>query len=468
MLGVCFLAGWVQVDLAARKSFNEDEAFQHVVTCPESYSSILIHGGKSQCSPPPLYYLLQKTYLKMVPKDERVPVTFRGLSLASGVATAGLLFWVVSHYLGFVPALFSALLLQSQPIFHQFSEESRPYAFWSLLFLGWLIALRTHRRASQFGLALGLTGVSAAGMLQAVGGWAGEAVARFFERRELEAAWKFFRPYVLPVILLLAVGVYYAWGGCPPVDSEWNLLQTRSPDLVLFVWRLLFPSGPLYYTGVLNAVVAFGLVLSVYRVLKRTHLSGSWEYSLGFQLFIQILIAGVAGVAVAVKGYFFVPRMFIYLVVVRALLGAIGLHAILSRIRSKTFLRVLLPGVAAGLIGLTVAKTAMMRNFLRQNNELETPFRVAEGIVPCGELLSAREVWMRKGLTAGQAANTWVAALQEQARCKNTPTQPPKSELKLLLNGPNHPGREYVVSQEADPETFEVYLVNGEPVPLSR
>ncbi len=463
------LALYLQCDLAQRKIFTEDEAFQHVVTCPESYSTIVIHGGLSQCSRPPLYYLLQKAYLGLVPFDEAMQVSFRALSLVSGFLTVFLMFGWIAARLEWASALFATLLLLSQPIFHQFAAESRPYAFWVLLYLAWLVILREGSRRSQAFLAASLTGVSAAGMLQALGGWLAEAFLVAVRTRTVRAAVTLLRPVGAVFFVLLAVGIYYSWHGCPPVPGGWNLLETRNPDLLLFVWRLLFPSGLFYYTWVLNGIVALGLIVAVFRAVRvQSKNDLAWEEALGFQLLAQLCIAFVIAVSVAIKGYFFVPRMFIFLVIVRSLLGAIGLHYLLLFLRQQwpAAARVWQRGIggfSSGIFLLILAKTFQMNAFLRENSEFEVTYHVSHELVPCSEWRTNGKVWMKKGLSAGEAMNTWVAAAKNLASCSSNP-----GVVHVVLNGPRNLGHEYFVSAHEPDGTFEVYRINGDEVVFGR
>src|SRR5262249_29836226 len=150
--------------LANRKLFWADEENAQTETCAQSYSQLLTRGARGQCSPEPLYYVLQKAYLKRLPTNDNILWTHRLLSLASAAACVALIGAAIGATLGLPAALVGALVLVSEPLFHRFAAENRPYMMWTFWFTATVLSaawLSSDRARARRYLAWCTLGVSA-------------------------------------------------------------------------------------------------------------------------------------------------------------------------------------------------------------------------------------------------------------------------------------------------------------------
>ena len=353
-------SAWVDTKLAERKFFWTDEGFAQSTTCSQTYTDLFLHGGQGQCSPAPLYYVVQKLAIGALGADKSVLIKFRVLSLFSAAACIGLLLFVLSRYLGYAAAVFACFLLISQPIFHQFAAEDRPYMLWTALFTALIFASvvlvnngRKPRKIEWLLLAflsLGLSAVSGAGMLQVSGILFVLLISPSIRNwklgvREALTLRSTLRPAYLIAFLSISIGLFYSNSSCGWWSGGNNLLETRDPQLVLNVLMLFFPKGSLA-TVFINLVVVLGMVstfayLMVPKLVDRR--GKSLSVLLGLQVGIQLVVAIVIGVLVALKGYFFIQRVFIFLIICRSIFGALGLYVLvewlLDRIPADSSLR---------------------------------------------------------------------------------------------------------------------------------
>jgi len=112
----------VDFALANRKLFWADEENALTETCAQRYSQLLTRGARGQCSPEPLYHLLQKAYLKRLATNDNILWTHRLLSLASAAGCVALSVAASAATLGIPAALVGGLALVSEPLFHRFAR----------------------------------------------------------------------------------------------------------------------------------------------------------------------------------------------------------------------------------------------------------------------------------------------------------------------------------------------------------
>jgi hypothetical protein len=344
------------VSLARQKLFWFDEAHEVLGACARPYASIVVDGPYDQCSPAPLYYLIQKSVVGHVGMSPSILTTYRFISISAAILTLLILHLGFSRYFGLSMALLALMVLSSRPDFFQFAAENRPYMLWLLLFTAALMLAssmahrewRNVRPVSKacLGIVLvALTLVSAAGMFQA---FLFLAALTLWHDPSDPRAWvtrRVFR-FQLPVALMCAAaGGYYALKACLDYYGMiWDLLATGNSQLVWDVLDLLYPlrlsschdrSNPCGLVSMtINVFVAAAVVILPFWWKRRMRLSEPLQFALSISLvsILQILCAVFLGILVARAHYFFVPRLFLYFLSLRAALAAAGAYFCMSLI----------------------------------------------------------------------------------------------------------------------------------------
>ncbi len=356
-----------------------DEGNEIVNSCSKSYSYMLIHGASAQCSPAPLYYVLQKIVVSHVPLYGKIILyLFRVLSIVSAGLSLVFLFFGFTKYLGLSWGLFALLLMNNQAIFHSFGAENRPYMLWvfvfsatliivsSLVHIPWNQVTITSKINLAF-LALALTLVAGGGMIQTVGFLATFLV---WEESLKVRQWikhPSFKFLFAATSVSCAVGIYYAVHGCLQYDGlKWDLLKTGDWSLIRGVFSLLWPlpqdtglviflrtgdwtpirnvisplwpiQGSTLVTVLFNFFVLAGVAAPFWLWNNRKNLSEEKKFLLSVCVvsIIQICAAVVIGILVAAAHYYFIGRVFIYLIVLRAVLVVCGGYFCLSWMLEK-------------------------------------------------------------------------------------------------------------------------------------
>jgi hypothetical protein len=259
--------------------------------------------------------------------------------------------------------LFAVALLTIRHEFFQFAAESRPYMLWVFLFTASLMVVSSlaYRRwetvkagtkAVLALLLLGLTLVSSAGVFQALSFMA--LLSVWHHKSEGWRAWRDQRAirFQLPLAMLCGgIGLYYClMGGClTNYDGDkWDLLRTRSLALVTDVLRLIFPlslapcrdrTDPCGVVSVgLNVLVVVAVATLWLWWRKRATLPESKQFALSVILVSvgQIPCAVFVAILVVMTHYFFVPRVFLYLISLRAFLAAAGAYVCVRMILERS------------------------------------------------------------------------------------------------------------------------------------
>jgi len=339
---------------AGYKLFWFDEGNEILNSCAKSYSNMLIHGASSQCSPAPFYYVLQKFVVSHVPLDgKNILYFFRAISIVSAALSLVVLFLVFTKYLGVLWGLFGVFMLDNGQ-FRYFGTESRPYMLWIFVFSATLILVSSlvHKPWNQVSIAskiilvllgLALTLVAGGGMVQTVGFlatllvWDGSLKVRRWIK---QSSFKFL---FAVIAVSCAVGIYYAVQGCLQYDGlKWDLLRTKDwtllADVISLLWPLpssacrdyLDPCG--LVTGVFNFFLLAGVAAPFWLWKNRKNLSEEKKFlvSVGVASLVQIFCAVILGILVAKAHYYFIGRVFIYLMVLRAVLVVCGGYFCLS------------------------------------------------------------------------------------------------------------------------------------------
>ena len=328
-------------------------------------------------------------------------VGYRRVSLTA----AGLLLFATTlalhARLGAPWALVAAAALASPPLFAQYAAENRPYMSWLLLFALTLIVAaeagsrpwRETGRARRMALAvsaLSLSLVALPGALQAalacaLGGLSWRRRAE--DRREMRASlvWS-----LLLAGVCLALGVYFgARSPCRRYDA--GHLAFHWPDAA-GLWRpvlaLLWGEGTAGQIG--NVLLLVGLVAARRSPAARDPAPedaraaafASWlARGAAAQLGLTVLLA----VQVMRAGYYFVDRVFLHLIVCRALLVAVGGWWLVRWLeeRAGPSARLALQTLASGLAVFAVAMAFLT---LRARAEGAPIALTATAETPCADL----------------------------------------------------------------------------------
>ena len=346
---------------AGHKLFWFDEALEVLDSCGESYFSIAGHGAHNQCSPAPLYYLLQKFIVSHVGISEGILYSYRTISIVSAVLILIVVFFAFSNRIGSAWALVAVMVIINAEFF-RFAAENRPYMLWMFIFAASLMVVSSlaykpwdenslRSKVLLLLLMISLTLVAGPGMLQAFGFlavltvWQGLFDLRAWIRRPV------FR-FQLPVAILTGtIGLFYSLKACmadsPYSGSEWDLLTTGNWRLIFGVLKLLWPlplaSCTAYTdpcgaaTGASDLFVLVAVVAPFVLWKKRASLSETKKFLLAMSVtsIIQILCAVVIGILVARAHFYFIPRVFIFLIVLRAGLVVSGGYFFLSFVSEK-------------------------------------------------------------------------------------------------------------------------------------
>jgi len=410
-------------DVARAKPFWLDEGFEIAEACRHSYLSLLVTGAPGQCSPSPLYYLAQRLSVRSIDRfDEGIAVGYRRVSLLA----AGLLLFATTlalHLrLGVPWALLAAASLASAPAFARYAAENRPYLSWLLLFaLTVILAAEAAarpwretgraRRAAVAVAAVGLALVALPGALQAALAcslcglsWLRGAQ----DRREARAAlgWT-----LRLAAVCVALGLYFgARSPCREYDAgplafQWPDRTGRARPVLALVWG----EGIGGQAG--NVLLVLGLIAAL---RARDATQASWlARGLAAQLALSVLLA----VQVARVGYYFLDRVFLHLLVCRALLVALGGWWLLRWLEARAGppTRTALHTLATGLAVFAVAAAFLS---LRATAEgAPTPLAAATE-APCAELAGTL-VLDRPADTKDWAAgpNLIVRLARDRRRC---------------------------------------------------
>jgi hypothetical protein len=334
---------------ASHKLFWVDEALEIFHVCTEPLSATLINGAPGQCSPPPFYYLLQTLIVRSVAfTGESVLLSYRFISLAAAALCLALVLWFFSKKLGSAIGLLSLILLNGQPIFWHFSAENRPYMLWLFLFTALMFATVVltiqHPAISRklkiyfFIFAVLLTLVAGAGVVQLAGFCAVPFLWLALWKPKSRENVKTFKFLFATAFICLLIGLYYALHGCHSKSGEiWDLLQTRNYTLIKDVLALLWPTNRSPVTLLFNAFLLVGIASPFLLWKKRSICNEALRFSLalGFTAVIQLFVTVLLGFLVAYSHYFFIPRIFICLIILRTILVATGAWYCFEYIFSK-------------------------------------------------------------------------------------------------------------------------------------
>jgi hypothetical protein len=371
---------------AEHKLFWLDEGIEVLESCNQPYSSILLDGPANQCSPAPLYYILQKFVLSRATISEGILVSFRTVSIGSAVLTLLVLLFGFARHPGLSWGLLSLMVVTFGTQFGRFAAENRPYMLWVFLFTASLILTSSlaYRRWNEIGLGLkallgllllALSLVAGGGMIQAIGFLA--ILSIWPQSLDIR---KWTRGFAFKFQLAVAcattgAGFYYALKACTNYNGpgrSWDLLRTGDWQLLRHVIDVLWysqlpscgsrtdPCGVITAGFNLSMIVAAVLPFVVWKNRSQLTETGRFILSVSVASLVQIACAVIIGILVARAHYFFIPRIFIFLIVLRTALTVCGGYLLVmwlseklgkrfSFMRGERLQRLVLAGIVLGL-----------------------------------------------------------------------------------------------------------------------
>lgn len=298
-----------------------------------SFLKILLEGVRGQCSRSPLFYLFNKA---LFPAGDPPDTTyFRVLLRApTAVSAAFLLCLVVNTWKKFpLVGLLTAAYLFQEALFINHATEARPYILWLLMsyvFTVWFVrdffeANPSNKHYLRFAaLCIGLTLLATGSlfMICALLAW-----YLFFQRKNfLKMAC-----YLAPSI---AICFYYATmltcenhaSGSGIVYNVIFTVKNHDYTLIKAIIKLLIAPKDLPEVPINLGYAALAYLW--YRNPSEYRKEGKKILSL---VFIFTLAAIVTGIAVALKNYYFVSRLFIFILAARILIIGIVFTALYEK-----------------------------------------------------------------------------------------------------------------------------------------
>ncbi len=304
-------------------------------------------GIWGQCSPNPLYYVVQKNVVVPLLRghfNQSILWKYRFLSLVSGSLILVSTFGTVFCGLGSLPGILALFGLTNAGVFHLYSAESRPYMFWLLIFSASLllaIFLGVRKESSTASWQkIGLTALLLSlALVSGGGGVQGLAILTgilFLKPKE--------KKWILPIALSVAlVSWYYGRLACHYKSAgDLDLLETHNWALIRPVFEM-FWLNPFHAVGLLSdLLLVCGLFLPLSSFFMNKLDASEKEKDLirasHFHLWLQLGAGFTIGILVAINHYFFIGRVFIFLIFLKALALALGGFLLLRLMRMKTLI----------------------------------------------------------------------------------------------------------------------------------
>jgi len=379
LVGSILLAGtfFTIFQTAKHKNLWVDEKNEASQLCGTSFSDILINGAPGQASKNSLYYLVQKFSLSFIDSfDLNILVNMRRVSIAAALLILLASFVFIQKRLGLLFAVFVVIGVTSQHVFYSFAAESRPYMLWVLLFA--LLVMATLKMCLQsyekcrlrdkiiFGiLALANTLIISFGLIQS-----GLALLTcLFFWYFIHGHPKNLKPlinYAMPLCLLciLTQGYYTLQGNMaftPSfMESQWDVInQLKKGDISLLKMppRLLFPKPhrDAYigaYVSNIFVLLGMGVPFLWWKKRKKLDQKSFFVFTWSTVVLVQVLATFAIGSLTIFLRYFFVQRLFLYLIICHAFLATMGAYLLFSS--NKKILNICTKGVLLILICLSL------------------------------------------------------------------------------------------------------------------
>lgn len=476
---LCVYALFVFADTALRKQFWMDEGFEVALVCGRPVAAMLVHGSFG-CSPAPLFSIVNRLVTRSVePLGLPMRITYRSVSLVAATLALLALFAGLWPRLGLPAALVAYAVLVSDTVFHHYAEQNRAYVTWTmgtaiLLLVTAEACVRDDLRARARAAMLAAAGLLV-GMLATPG--AGQAAAAF------AAFWLFTRlttgsfpgrraTWTLAAVGLgiLALDVHY-WSGS--VCRGWTGAAALGLDVAAGHDRWsqvrnglspLWPPVDAASGYLLRAALVTGLVAPAFWWRRRMRLAKQERYAMALWLASLAQLAVVVPVALSLVAsrYLFLPRMFIFALIPRAVLTALGFWIAARALRSA------LGGTRAGTVVAWVTAAAVTAGALVAAHRISSAWRfplAPIGRVSCLDLKSSDlRLFEPKDTPDEVTLNFLVRLGRAFDSCATTPVQPGASRDLLALDASAQTDWFRVVQQA--PPGFQPVVVCGEEVTL--
>jgi hypothetical protein len=479
---LCAYALFVFADTALRKQFWMDEGFEVALVCERPVASMLARGSYG-CSPAPLFSAVNRLVTRSVePLGLPMRVTYRSVSLAAATLALLAVLAGLGPRLGLPAALLAYAALVSDSGFHHYAQQNRAYISWTMgtAILLLLTAeacvrdtLRLRARVAMLAAAGLLTG------LLATPG-AGQAVMAF------AAFWACTRvttgrfPGRRTTLTLAACGlgilgldahywygsVCRGWGGADALGLDlaagrdtWSQLRNGlSP---------LWPPVDAAWKYLLRAAFVTGLVGPALWWRRRTRLAPQERYAAALWIASIAQLAVVLPVALSLLAsrYLFLPRMFIFALVPRAVLIALGFWIAARALRTAVAGRVAARATDAVVWGTAAAVTAGgLVAAHRIGDQWRFPLAPV-GAISCSDLKASElRLYEPKDTPDEVTLNFLVRLGRAFDSCASTPEQPGPPRDLLAIDATVKPDWFRVVASA--PPGFEPLAVCGEAVTL--
>jgi hypothetical protein len=478
---LCSFVLLVQADIALHKGFWLDEGFEIVRTCGQSFSSLL-KDGAYECSPAPLYWLAQTAVIRSVDAvGLSLRLQYRAISLGASALTVLILTLGLGRRVGILAALVAFSSLAADPGFHHHATLNRAYMTWALatavlVFAAAAVSVDTGPRPRWWLPALlgagGLVSMAALpGCLQALGAFA----ACVLIRRWLNVSPGLGRWALLMLALgglaLVALDVRY-WAGSPcrgytaAGDLDIAIVTDRW-SLVRRALTVLWPEATSIWVVPAYAALLAGALTPLVLGRRRSTLTETERcaFALSVIALSQIALAIPVGLGLALGRYLFLPRMFIFVMVPRAVLIGLGFWLLASGARRMAAGRSeRLAGMAA--VAIALIATALSLRFTVQWARASRFPLPPVGQIACPSLKSPELRVLERPQPRGYAftPNFLVRLGRALEVCAATPMQPAGARYLLALDATTQADWFRVV--DVPPPGFEPMQVCQAPVIL--
>jgi len=476
---LCSFVLLAQADIALHKGFWLDEGFEIVRTCGQSLAGML-KDGAYECSPAPLYWLAQTAVIRSVDAVSlSLRLQYRAISLGASALTVLVLLLGIGRRLGLLAALvaFSALAVDAG--FHHYATQNRAYMTWAmattvLVFCAAAAAVASGLRPSW------LTALLGAGLLVSLAALPGglQALSAFAAcvliRRRLGASPPDERRVVMALALgglvLLALDVHY-WAGspCRGYTAAGDLDIAVSGDrwsLVRRALTVLWPEADSLRVILADVALVAGAFAPVALWRRRAALTDAERSALVLSVVAlsQLLPALPVALGLALGRYLFLPRMFVFVMVPRAVLIGVGFWLIASSAQRRA-------RGSGRLVGAATAGVAFVLTLLGMAFTVQWARSLRFPLPPVGEVscaaLAAPELYvLERPQVRGYAftPNFLVRVGRALDACGSAPAPAGGGRYLLALDATNQ--ADWFRVADAPPPGFEPMQVCQAPVVL--
>lgn len=480
--GLCSYVLLLLADTALHKQFWVDEGFEVVQVCGRPAGQMLLQGSFG-CSPAPLFSMAHRLVVRSVePLGLSMRLTYRALSLVAATVALLVLLFGLQHRLGLPAALIAFATLAADQGFHHYAEQNRAYITWVMatavlvVTTAELCVRDEMRLRKRVALLLGaglLTGLSALpGCGQAAAAFAAFWLFHRWRRPATPVGGKATLALLCGAAAIVALDLHYwsgsvcrGWGGADELgldflggSDHWTMARTAAGPL--------WPPGTGVWVWLARGLLVLGALAPLRWWFRRAQLGPNERFVVAlWQIcLLQLLVAVPVALGLIASRYLFLPRMFLFVLVPRAVLSAVAFWAIVSWVREKL-------GTRAAPLASSLAWTASAAATavaLWQADRIGRPWRFP--FPPVGEIscasLKAPEVRLLRPTGSPDAfrLNFLVRLGRALDACAGVP--PPSDGPRYLLarDASNQPDWFQVVSEA--PTGYEPLAICGEAVTL--